>query len=201
MEKNAVQRLARLLRVMVSVLIVCNGVGLFFVPAMTHTSPWEFFPYLENNLLTFFHARPLGEDDIFIPSVFYVLACWGEVLTHPWSNVVWLLYTGFLFFCGCCSLIILRQARRILDTVLEGNPFQMSNARSMKRAAVCCWCISALALVRLIGELFRHKSTAPLYTYNTLFVVVFYMGGLLFLVMSALFRQAAELKEDQDLTI
>ena len=27
------------------------------------------------------------------------------------------------------------------------------------------------------------------------------MGGLLFLVMSALFRQAAELQEDQDLTI
>ena len=34
-----------------------------------------------------------------------------------------------------------------------------------------------------------------------LFVPAFFMAGLLFLVMSALFRQAAELKEDQDLTI
>ena len=40
-----------------------------------------------------------------------------------------------------------------------------------------------------------------IYTYNTLFIPIFLMGGLLFLVMSALFRQAAELKEDQDLTI
>ena len=41
----------------------------------------------------------------------------------------------------------------------------------------------------------------PFFTYNTLFVPVFFMAGLLFMVMSALFRQAAELKEDQDLTI
>lgn len=40
-----------------------------------------------------------------------------------------------------------------------------------------------------------------LFTYNTLFIPAFFMGGLLFLVMSALFQQAAELKEDQDLTI
>ncbi|RKI70554.1 DUF2975 domain-containing protein [bacterium 1xD42-67] len=33
------------------------------------------------------------------------------------------------------------------------------------------------------------------------FVPAFFIRGLLFLVMSALFRQAAELKEDQDLTI
>ena len=37
--------------------------------------------------------------------------------------------------------------------------------------------------------------------YNALFIPVFFMAGLVFMVMSALFRQAAELKEDQDLTI
>ena len=45
------------------------------------------------------------------------------------------------------------------------------------------------------------KNLAPLFTYNALAIPAFFMGGLLFLVMSALFRQAAELKEDQDLTI
>ena len=45
------------------------------------------------------------------------------------------------------------------------------------------------------------RNAAPLFTYNTLFVPAFFMAGLLFLVMSALFRQAAQLQEDQDLTI
>lgn len=38
-------------------------------------------------------------------------------------------------------------------------------------------------------------------TYNAVAIPIFFMAGLLFLVMSALFGQAAELKEDQDLTI
>ena len=38
-------------------------------------------------------------------------------------------------------------------------------------------------------------------TYNALFVPIFLMGGLLFMVMCALFRQAVELKAENDLTI
>jgi len=40
-----------------------------------------------------------------------------------------------------------------------------------------------------------------LFTYNFLFVPMFLLAGLLCMVMSALFRQAAELKADHDLTI
>lgn len=41
----------------------------------------------------------------------------------------------------------------------------------------------------------------PLATYNALFVPIFTMFGLLCLVMSALFRQATEMKAENDLTI
>lgn len=41
----------------------------------------------------------------------------------------------------------------------------------------------------------------PLATYNALFVPIFTMFGLLCLVMSALFRQATEMKVENDLTI
>ena len=58
-----------------------------------------------------------------------------------------------------------------------------------------------MALIRCLWELSQLKNLAPLFTYNALAIPVFFMGGLLFLVMSALFRQAAELQEDQDLTI
>ena len=46
-----------------------------------------------------------------------------------------------------------------------------------------------------------YASLRPLASYNTLFVPLFAMFGLLCLVMSALFRQAAELKAENDLTI
>lgn len=77
----------------------------------------------------------------------------------------------------------------------------MQNAKALNRAAACCWVISGVALLRLIWWLWHDHSTAPFFTYNTLFIPAFLMAGLLFQVMSALFRQAAELKEDQDLTI
>ena len=107
----------------------------------------------------------------------------------------------FFWLCGGCTAMILWQAKKVLDTILEGNPFQIKNAQALSRAAVCCWMLSSIALARLFWWLGHDHSAAPLFTYNTLFILGFLMAGLLFLVMSALFRQAAELKEDQDLTI
>ena len=75
------------------------------------------------------------------------------------------------------------------------------SAKSMKRAAICCFLISGAALARLIWGLAYYQSVAPLLTYNALFVPIFLMAGLLCMVMSALFRQAAELKAENDLTI
>ena len=72
---------------------------------------------------------------------------------------------------------------------------------NLRRAAVCCFLISAAALIRLLWGFWYYASILPLLTYNALFVPVFFMGGLLCLVMSALFRQAAELKAENDLTI
>ena len=68
-------------------------------------------------------------------------------------------------------------------------------------AVVLVVVIAAAALGRVIWGVAHYQSLRPLATYNALFVPLFAMAGLLCLVMSALFRQAAELKEDQDLTI
>lgn len=88
-----------------------------------------------------------------------------------------------------------------MDTILTKLPFQPDNALALKRAAICCWVISGGALVRLALWLWAERGMTPIFTYNTLFIPAFGMAGLLRLVMSALFRQVAELKEDQDLTI
>ena len=194
MEKTAVQRLAAVLRTMVLIVFVLNLLCLLFVPGMavicldrdTMADP-EWRKAL---------AWALRERGL----LFVGVVCLGgfrSLLEHAPVGVLSL----FFWVCGTCTALILWQARSVLDTILAGNPFQLKNARALNRAAVCCWIISGVALLRLLWWLWHDHSAAPFFTYNALFIPAFLMAGLLFQVMSALFRQAAELKEDQDLTI
>lgn len=119
-----------------------------------------------------------------------------------WTELsYWILLMVFFWVCGGCTAAILWQAKRVLDTILAGEPFQAANGKAMNRAALACWIISGSALTRFVLETAMLHSFATFFTYNTLFIPAFFMAGLLFRVMAALFGQAAQLQEDQDLTI
>lgn len=195
MKKIDVKKLARVLRVMVIIVFVCNLIALFFVPAIVVLSPGR----MVESIVRDWELWTTGEDpgDLYYPFSFLFLLSWLGVCTEPYVAVLTLL----LLLCGICTAVILWQAKRALNTIIKGNPFTLDNAANLRRAAVCCFVISGAALVRLVCGLLRYGNTAPLLTYNALFVPIFLMGGLLFMVMSALFRQAAELKEENDLTI
>ena len=194
MEKTAVQRLAAVLRTMVLIVFVLNLLCLLFVPVMSVICldrDTMADPEWRKALVWTLQERGL---------LFVGVVCLGgfrSLLEHAPVGVLSL----FFWVCGTCTALILWQARSVLDTILAGNPFQLKNARALNRAAVCCWIISGVALLRLLWWLWHDHSAAPFFTYNALFIPAFLMAGLLFQVMSALFRQAAELKEDQDLTI
>ena len=125
----------------------------------------------------------------------------SAALKRAWSMDYALILMFFFMVCGCCTATVLWQAKRILDTIMSGNPFQEKNARAMHRAATACWIISACAFGRFVWETILVRSFVTIWMYNTLFIPGFFMAGLLFRVMAALFGQAAELKEDQELTI
>lgn len=196
MAQTSVQKLARVLRVMVIVVFISNIIVLFFVPtlaAMFTENRWD--GQTMERLLT-------GERVEF----------WLKFTVFSWNPVVWMfalagedfywpVLTLFLLSCGTCTAVILWQAKRVLDTILKGNPFVMDNAKSLRRAAVCCFLISGAALLRLIWGFATYGNILPLLSYNALFVPVFLMAGLLCMVVSALFRQAAQLKAENDLTI
>ncbi len=194
MEKTAVQKLAKVLRLMVCIVFALNLLCLVLVPGFAALAAEgglaDLLDYLINELAGY-PAHTLG----------HILMFFASCLWAVWLDRNSAVLTVFFWLCGVCTALILWQAKQVLDTILEGNPFRLSNARSLKRAAVCCWVISGTALARLILWLGFEGNLAPLFTYNALFVPAFLMAGLLFQVMSALFRQAAELKEDQDLTI
>lgn len=195
MEMTTVQKLARVLKILVTVTFVCNLIALFAVPVMALLTPREAMEGGMEGLSYLFRGEAVPDD--YIPFTMVFLGSWLVVWTKGYTAVL----TVFLWACGICTAIILWQARRVLDTILIGETFSLKNAANMKRAAICCLIISLAALARLIWGFFYYKSIAPLLTYNGLFVPVFAMGFLLCMVMSALFRQAAEMKEENDLTI
>ena len=194
MERTAVQRLARVLRLLILTVLALKLVCLLLVPLFAALAA-------EGELLSVLEYLRKNLPGYPIHTLGHVLMVYPLTLLAICSDWHDALLSVFFWLCGTCTALILWQAKKVLDTILEGNPFRLKNARALNRAAVCCWIISGVALARLIWWLAHDHSAAPFFTYNTLFVPLFLMAGLLFQVMSALFRQAAELKEDQDLTI
>lgn len=191
MGKTNVQKLARLLKILVTITFICNLIVLPLVAGIVGMGT-------EYGLQG--AAKEFGMFGPEFGTLMFLAVCW-QYLSRVWRSEYAAVLTLFLLACGVCTALILWQARRVLDTILEGNPFQKKNADSMRRAAVCCFAISVAALLRTFWRFWHYGSIAPLFTYNALFVPLFAMGGLLCMVMSALFHQAAGLKEENDLTI
>ena len=195
MKLTGVQKLARVLRVMVIAVFICNIAALFLVPGLTGLlndggveAVWKAVAAALN--------LPGYEVGFKSLTMYFAMAFIGV-----WTDAYCAVLTLFLWACGICTAIILWQAKRVLDTILKGETFTLGNAANLKRAAVCCFIISGVALIRTVWGLFYYRSIAPFLTYNFLFVPLFLMAGLVCMVMSALFRQAAEMKAENDLTI
>ena len=194
MNLTSVQKIARVLHVLVLIALVCNVVILYLVPAAVLSGGPSLLEGVGEYLGGILHP---GEDDIVTAGIAASFLSWFWC----WQDPETLALTLFLVVSGVCTAVILWQSKRVLETILRGEPFSMENAVSLRRAAVCAFLIALAALVRVVFGLLFYRSLAPLLTYNALFVPIFAMFGLLCLIMSALFRQAAELKAENDLTI
>lgn len=198
MDTTHVHKIAKVLNILVLIALVCNLVVLYLVPVAVISEELSdgggLLAGVAAYLGDFLHP---GEDDIVTAGAFASLIAWF----WWWRRADCAVLTLFLLFAGACTAIILWQARRVLQTILRGAPFSLENAVSLRRAAVSSFVISIAALARVVFSICYYRSPLPLVTYNALFVPIFAMFGLLCLVMSALFRQAAEIKAENDLTI
>ena len=193
MEKSSVQKLARVVRVLILVVFACNIIVLLLVPG----------------LACILAAGGVGR----ISEVFSALGGGGELAgwtLHVFLNAWWAVWMGgvyhyvmvlYLLVCGVCTAIILWQAKCVLDNIVGGRSFFDENGDRLKAAAVCCFVIAAVALAYVIFGLWVYAGEAVFLTFSCMLVFVFLVAGLICLVMSALFRQAAEMKAEQDLTI
>lgn len=194
MNMTSVQKIARVLHVLVLIALACNVIILYLVPVAVISGGPSLLEGVGEYLGGILHP---GEDDIVTAGLAASFLSWFWF----WRDPETLTLTLFLVVSGICTAVILWQGKRVLVTILRGEPFSMENAVSLRRAAVSSFVISLAALVRVVFSLLFFRSLTPLLTYNALFVPIFAMFGLLCLIMSALFRQAAEIKAENDLTI
>lgn len=193
MEKTSVQKLAAVVRVLVIVIFVCNLVALLLVPGVSGL-------IAQGGIKTLKYALAGGKvfDGFdYVTAPVYFLVSWDIV----WSDLYSAVMTLFLWICGCCTAVILWQVKRVLNSVLKAEPFSHRNARYMRWSAICCFIIAAVALAYEIFGLCFYGGEAVFLTFSFMLFLVFLVAGLICLVMSALFRQAAEMKAEQDLTI
>ena len=99
---------------------------------------------------------------------------------------------AFIIFCGIAALIILWQARHLLSNISKDNPFTKSNSVCLMRAAYGGLLIALAFTVKM----FVSPSALTL-----LCLAVFLLFGLFMIVLSELFKQAAQIKEENELTI
>lgn len=107
------------------------------------------------------------------------------------SEKYWFLLP-FFYLTGLLALSLVYELRRIFRTFNKRDPFLMQNAKSLKNMALSAFAIAFLYVVKMV--FFNSFLTVIL-------TMVFIIGGLFALILAEVFRQAAVVKEENDLTI
>jgi len=115
-------------------------------------------------------------------------------------------FNCLLFTIGSFSLLtILYNLKKILDSVLKVTPFIMGNVICLGRIAKCCFIISITYILNLIFNGQYKKLT--LISLNFVGVdihaefIIFFFAGCFSLILSQVYKQAVEVKEENDFTI
>ncbi|MFT8392324.1 MAG: DUF2975 domain-containing protein [Sporolactobacillus sp.] len=98
----------------------------------------------------------------------------------------------FLYITGIFALIIVFELRRIFRQLNQRHPFIMENVRSLKHMAIASFLIAFCYGIKIIC--FNSFLTM-------IIAMVFIIAGLFSLVLSEVFLQAVQVKEENDLTI
>jgi hypothetical protein len=98
----------------------------------------------------------------------------------------------FLAITGVFCLVIVYELRKIFKTLKKREPFQRDNVTSLKRIAIMALLISAAYVIKIIFYV----------SFLTIILMMaFLIMGLFALILSEVFRQAIDVKEENDLTI
>lgn len=106
---------------------------------------------------------------------------------------------------AACNIMILFQLRKILSTVLEGNPFVAENARRLRHIAFALFAITLVSILtgslagRWQQEMIQLPGVQAIARWRLDFSQI--GSGVLVLVLAEVFRLGVAMREEQDLTI
>lgn len=111
-----------------------------------------------------------------------------------------------LVFIGTSSLIfILYSLRRILKSVIKEGPFNMSIVKNLKNIAISCFIITACYIVNFFyNSQFKSFSLidiGPTGVHTDAEFLIFFFAGCFVLLLSQIYKQAVEVKEENDFTV
>lgn len=104
-----------------------------------------------------------------------------------------------------CTFLIVFHLKSIVSTLIDGNPFVWKNVKSLNKISIECFIISGCYLLNFIANIgsraFKiiyvdnngiHTDTEP---------IIFLLAGAFILVLSIVFKEALNYKEENDYTI
>ena len=111
-----------------------------------------------------------------------------------------------LFFTGTSSLVfILYCLRKILKSVIKVGPFNMSIVKSLKNIALSCFVITICYIINFFyNNQFKSFSLidiGPTGIHTDTEFLIFFFAGCFVLILAQIYKQAVEVKEENDFTV
>lgn len=99
---------------------------------------------------------------------------------------------GLLIISGILALGILREIRKIFDTLKGKDPFVIENVNCLKRMGIFSFIISFCYVFKVI---FLNSF------FTIIIVMIFVIAGFFSIILAEVFKQAVEVKNEHDYTI
>ena len=114
--------------------------------------------------------------------------------------------TCILFVLGGFALLcIMYYLRRIMNSLVKANPFVWENVESLKVVAISCFIISGCYVLNFfINNQYLNFKLIEIDAkgiHTDIEFIIFFFAGCFTLILSKVFKQAIEVKEENDFTI
>jgi hypothetical protein len=114
--------------------------------------------------------------------------------------------TCLLFIAGGIALLsIMYYLRRIIDTLIKVTPFVWDNVKSLKRIAAACFivagCYFIIFFVNAQYRDFKFVTIDIRGVHTDIEFLIFFFAGCFIMVLAQVFKQAVEVKEENDFTV
>jgi hypothetical protein len=115
-------------------------------------------------------------------------------------------FTGLLYITGGSSLLaILYNLRNIIASLINSTPFIMKNVHRLRNIAISCFLVSSSYILNFfVNQQFKNFKFISIDSsgiHTDIEFLIFFFTGCFILILSKVFKQAVEVKEENDFTI